>query len=123
MPSSKRPPLITSRVAPILARSAGERKRVAQHVGAQPDAARLAAHAVIVVHDSRMSLVGIGNGEQVIDEVDGVKAEVVADPRGLRDARPPVVGLAQERAEANRASRRLWHGGLPAAHDGIVAAE
>ena len=90
-------------------------ERIAQHVGAHPHAARLGGarrHRRPRLEDVAGR---IGNGEQVIDEVDGVKAEVVADPRGLRDAGPPVVGLAQQRAEADRAIRRLWHGGLPAA--------
>jgi len=75
-----------------------------------------AAHAVIVV---RLEDVAgrVRNGEQVVDEVDGMKPQVVADPRGLGDARPSVVGLAQERAEADRTGWRRGHGSLPVEHD------
>ena len=109
MASSKRPPLITSSVAPIFARSAGDLNELQRTLALTRTRRVSVAHAVIVVHDSRMSPARIGDREQVIDEVDGVEAEVVADPRGLRDAIPAVVGLAQERAEADGTGREARH--------------
>src|SRR5262249_27534230 len=44
---------------------------------------------------------GVGQGEQMVDEVDGVEPKVVADARRLGDGRPPIVGLAQQRAKAD----------------------
>jgi hypothetical protein len=52
----------------------------------------------------------------MVDEVNGVKAEIVADPGRLGDALPAVVGLPQERAEADGTGRgahlRARSGGL-----------
>src|SRR5262249_42573590 len=48
---------------------------------------------------------GIRNGQEMIDEVNGVVAQVVADVRRLGDARPAVVGLAQERPETDARRR------------------
>ena len=58
--SSNRPPLITSSVAPIFASSAGERNELHSTLALTRTRRVWAAHAVIVVHDSRMSLAGSG---------------------------------------------------------------
>jgi len=53
----------------------------------------------------------IGNREQTLDEVDGVKAEIITDTCGFDDARPGVVGLTKERAKSNGTDGRGGHGG------------
>ena len=105
MPSSNRPPLMMIQGGGHLGEEGRGPERVAQHVAAQPDAPgdrRARGHGRPRLEDVAGR---IGNGQQMIDEVDRVKAEIVADPRGLADARPPVVGLAQERTEADGGRR------------------
>src|SRR5262245_592679 len=87
----------------------GRTKRVAEHVRADAHAARergARGHGRPGLEDVAGR---VRDRQQMVDEVDCVKAEVVGDPAGVRDAGPAVVRLAKERAEADGASAGQAH--------------